>query len=196
MLAHNSFSSGRNRLLIMGPSSGSRAGICWRLGFCIEMRPDTVPPSSERIWLMWEWIRPLCINFITFVMKVECVLLSARARTISLGNSCGCSVRKVFLKLGLPFSVLGYCMPTLSKASAKDCAAQISMSLPTIYLICFNASFSFFSSACLVCSARSTSTRMPRIVISNRQGNSLVSSSQMDHRSSRFRTTLKCCHNS
>ena len=36
----------------MGPSSGSRAGICCRLGLDIDMRPETLPPSSDLIWLM------------------------------------------------------------------------------------------------------------------------------------------------
>ena len=111
------------------------------------------------------------------LMNVPDVLLRFRASTISLGNLSGCSDRNFLVKDGEPFSVLKYSMPILSKALAMDAAAQISMSQPEIRFISLWTSFSRFRIAFRVISALSISTRIPRHVMSTRQGRRSSSSS-------------------
>ena len=195
--AHWSPSSGKNSDRIRGPSSGSRAGICCKLGLDIEIRPETVPPSPSRIWLIFPCMRPsgpTCFKI--DAMKVPWILFKVRASTTSLGSSCVCSARKPFVNEGAPSSVRGYGTESLSKAAERLVAAQISTGEPTSSLMRFLTWFSRFIRPTFARSAASRSTRTPRHVISTRQGISFSSRSTMSCKPSCPTLTRKKFHSS
>ena len=103
--AHFSPFSGKNNPRILRAISGFRAGICCRFGFDILIRPDTVPPPSERNWFMWPWMRSFSAYRNILDRKVLPILSYSLASAIFWAIGCSCWARKFFVKLGNPVLV-------------------------------------------------------------------------------------------